>query len=240
VAGSIRPTATPDQVDALMASTLSGDWRPINGRLELVAALGVNIGGFPLPRARVASGNVLALVAAGAIPRPAPAAPEDKLADKIADQVVRKLGIRLPKIEDDDSTSDLAARRASVLAALTDADLTERRDAAFGPLQDDITWALAVEQADLLLSFHDDHPYFAKKNWVAKAGGLPKYIKRIAKHLKAKGMDESRAIATAVNAAKKMCATGDVNFPGKQQVNPGSKAEACAAVADWEAKKAKS
>jgi len=79
-----------------------------------------------------------------------------------------------------------------------------------------------------------------RKNWVEKAGGLPSYIKRIAKHLQEKGMDQSRAIATAVNAAKKMCATGDLNFPGSQQVNPGSKAEACAAVADWEAKKAKS
>lgn len=85
-----------------------------------------------------------------------------------------------------------------------------------------------------------DQSFAKRKNWVEKAGGLPKYIKRIAKHLQEKGMDQSRAIATAVNAAKKMCATGDLNFPGSQQVNPGSKAEACAAVADWEAKKAKS
>lgn len=77
-------------------------------------------------------------------------------------------------------------------------------------------------------------------NWVEKTGGLPQYIKRIATHLRAKGMTESHAIATAVNAAKKMCATGDVNFPGRQNVNPGSRAEACAAVASWEAKKAAS
>ena len=75
-------------------------------------------------------------------------------------------------------------------------------------------------------------------NWVEKAGGLPKYIKRIKKHLEKKGMSEGHAIATAVNACKKMCATGDLNFPGAQNVNPGSKAEACAAVADWERKKA--
>ncbi|MEU3220034.1 hypothetical protein [Streptomyces sp. NPDC006971] len=76
------------------------------------------------------------------------------------------------------------------------------------------------------------------KNWVDQQGGLPSYIKRIAKHLQKKGMDESQAIATAVNAAKKMCATGDLNFPGKQDVNPGSRADACKAVAEWEAKKA--
>lgn len=75
-------------------------------------------------------------------------------------------------------------------------------------------------------------------NWVEKTGGLPQYIKRIARHLREKGHSESVSIAIAVNAAKKMCATGDTNFPGIQQVNAGSRAEACAAVASWEAKKA--
>lgn len=76
-------------------------------------------------------------------------------------------------------------------------------------------------------------------NWVEDAGGLPTYIERIKKHLEKKGMETSHAVATAVNVVKKMCSTGDVNFPGAQQVNAGSRAEACAAVADWEAKKAK-
>lgn len=76
-------------------------------------------------------------------------------------------------------------------------------------------------------------------NWVDDVGGLPSYIKRISKHLQRKGMSESHAIASAVNAAKKMCATGDLNWPGLQNVNPGSRAEACASVASWEAKKAR-
>jgi hypothetical protein len=77
-----------------------------------------------------------------------------------------------------------------------------------------------------------------KSNWVEKAGGLPSYISRIAKHLHSeKGMDVSRAIATAVNVAKKMCASGDLNFKGKQNVNPDSRAQACKAVAEWEKKK---
>lgn len=75
-------------------------------------------------------------------------------------------------------------------------------------------------------------------NWIEECGGLPKYIKRITKHLQEKGMPQSQAIATAVNAAKKMCKTGDTNFPGKQDVNPGSRAEACTAVAEWEKLKA--
>jgi len=75
-------------------------------------------------------------------------------------------------------------------------------------------------------------------NWVDKVGGLPKFIKRIKNHLVKKGMATSRAIATAVNVVKKMCASGDTNWPGKQNVNAGSRAEACGAVADWERKKA--
>lgn len=75
-------------------------------------------------------------------------------------------------------------------------------------------------------------------NWVDQQGGLPSYISRIEKHLERKGMSKSHAIATAVNVAKKMCATGDTNWPGFQQVNAGSKADACAAVARWNAMKA--
>lgn len=77
-----------------------------------------------------------------------------------------------------------------------------------------------------------------KKNWVDKAGGLPTYIERIAKHLHyEKGKDIGQSIAIAVNVVKKMCASGDTNFPGKQSVNAGSRAEACNAVKQWEAKK---
>lgn len=65
LAGALRPTATPEQVRALRASALSGDWRPINGRLELVRACFVNTPGFMTTRAMVASGQVTALVAAG-------------------------------------------------------------------------------------------------------------------------------------------------------------------------------
>jgi hypothetical protein len=67
VAGALRPSATPEQIRALRASAPSGDWRPINGSLELVAVCQVNVPGFPIARARVASGQVYALVAAGAM-----------------------------------------------------------------------------------------------------------------------------------------------------------------------------
>lgn len=78
-------------------------------------------------------------------------------------------------------------------------------------------------------------------NWVEEQGGLPRYIERIACHLHFdKGKEVGTSIAIAVNVVKRMCSTGDVNFPGPQQVNPGSRAEACKALARWEEMKASS
>lgn len=53
VAGAVLSEATEEQVAALRRSPLSGDWRRMGGNLELVAALAVNVPGFPVPRARV-------------------------------------------------------------------------------------------------------------------------------------------------------------------------------------------
>lgn len=64
IAGAIRPTATPDQIAALRASSISGDWRGLGGSLELVAALAVPVPGFP--HAVVAGGAEESLVASGA------------------------------------------------------------------------------------------------------------------------------------------------------------------------------
>jgi 2'-5' RNA ligase len=68
VAGAIRPGADPLKVYELQAAgQVSGDWRRIGGELRLVGLLAVNVPGFPVPkmRARVASGEPQALVAAG-------------------------------------------------------------------------------------------------------------------------------------------------------------------------------
>ena len=65
VAGALRPTVDDAQLRSIRASSVSGDWRPINGSLEMVAVCAVNVPGFPIPRARVAAGQPVALVAAG-------------------------------------------------------------------------------------------------------------------------------------------------------------------------------
>ena len=69
VSGALRPGVTADQIRTLRASPLSGDWRYVGGKLELVGALAVNLPGFPIPRTRglVASGEIQGLVAAGMI-----------------------------------------------------------------------------------------------------------------------------------------------------------------------------
>jgi hypothetical protein len=67
VAGLLRPGVTDEQRHALAAGALSGDWRSIQGNLEMVAALAVNVPGFPIPRTSLAASGQTqtALVAAG-------------------------------------------------------------------------------------------------------------------------------------------------------------------------------
>jgi hypothetical protein len=84
-----------------------------------------------------------------------------------------------------------------------------------------------VKKADHPSSIHPDleRKPGGPDNWVEKAGGLPSYIDRIAKHIHSdSGLSISHAIASAVNRVKILCAKGN--------------AQACAAVGSWEKKKA--
>lgn len=103
VAGALRPGVTPEQVRVLRASAPSGDWRPINGRLELVAVCQVNVPGFPVARTMVAGGAVTALVAAGA----------NYLAH-LRDEPVKTLAARVDALEQ----AELAEKRAAALSRL--------------------------------------------------------------------------------------------------------------------------
>lgn len=77
-------------------------------------------------------------------------------------------------------------------------------------------------------------------NWVERAGGLPPYIDRIAKHLHyERGFSISHAIATAVNTVKRWARMGKVaKYGSKEHVSPATVAKAIAAVAEWNAKRA--
>lgn len=100
VAGAARPDA---DLDALRAASLSGDWRRINGSLELVAALAVNVPGFPIPRiaASAVRDEQLALVASGIVKPFAPKTDLQLVADAI-DALAAKLGpYTVTPVEDD-------------------------------------------------------------------------------------------------------------------------------------------
>lgn len=72
-----------------------------------------------------------------------------------------------------------------------------------------------------------------RDNWVEKSGGLPRYIERIAKHIRSdSGLSTSRAIASAISQVKKWARGGD-------DVSAATRAKAAKAVAQWSALKAK-
>jgi hypothetical protein len=91
--GVLRSGVTDAQRHALEAAALSGDWRGIRGNLELVAALAVNVPGFPVPRVSLAAsgGQQTALVAAGIIPQPAATLTLDTDVEATARRVVEML-----------------------------------------------------------------------------------------------------------------------------------------------------
>lgn len=65
ISGMVIPGTPDDVVEELRLSPLSGDWRAYNGNLELIAALGVNVPGFPIVGSK--DGQQVSLVAAGAL-----------------------------------------------------------------------------------------------------------------------------------------------------------------------------
>jgi hypothetical protein len=87
VSGALREGVTDAQVRELLAHPLSGDWRPIGGSTELIAACCVNDPAFPVPRLQVSidDSGQLGLVAAGCLAAHEPAPPS--LATQIVDEI---------------------------------------------------------------------------------------------------------------------------------------------------------
>ena len=140
VAGSLRPSASPEQVRALRASAPSGDWRPIGGALELVAVCQVNVPGFPIARARVASGQVYALVAAGAqVLAKMKNDPITELSSRIATLEAEKIHELSAKAEDARSRfSGIRAEKQAELSAKAD-ELSARIHEFSGEFDDEFT-----------------------------------------------------------------------------------------------------
>lgn len=81
----------------------------------------------------------------------------------------------------------------------------------------------------------NDSPFSRSKssNWVARGGGLPKYVRVVARGLMKDGRTESQAIGMAIGIIKNWAA-------GKGGVSPKVRAAAVKALAEWTALKAKS
>lgn len=101
-AGAVSPDVSESMLRKFRGSKISGDWRKVNGRVDMIGAHCVNIPGFPIPRpaARIVAsaaldgeldGGLLALVAAGIVGE-APRTPE-QIAARIATLAARAEGI---------------------------------------------------------------------------------------------------------------------------------------------------
>lgn len=103
-AGSLSPTATDEQIAVLRASAVSGDWRAINGALELVGILAVNTPGFPVPKARagIVAGAQVSLIASGLC-----GCDNEELSDETPAEVEI---VEIAPVNDSPSDSDLALR----------------------------------------------------------------------------------------------------------------------------------
>lgn len=78
----------------------------------------------------------------------------------------------------------------------------------------------------------DTSPTGTGNNWVTKAGGLPRYIRAIAHAMKRNGRSESQAVQIAIGICKRWA-------KGLGNVTAATKARAAAAIAEWEALKAR-
>lgn len=87
VAGALVDGVTEVQAAELRRSPLSGDWRRVNGNLELVAALAVNSPGFPILHEDV--DGEYSLVAAGILTEPDGGVDQDQAAGEALDPSVR-------------------------------------------------------------------------------------------------------------------------------------------------------
>jgi hypothetical protein len=123
LAGSVVPGATEEQIAELRRSPVSGDWRRMEGRLELVAALAVNTPGFPIVASLEGSDEVECIIAAGVLLADGTVVSE--MTDDLEDnEVEAKLRAKVDAL-DEKITRMLAARRARTYDKMVSA-LTER------------------------------------------------------------------------------------------------------------------
>jgi hypothetical protein len=123
VAGAVVPDATPRKVAKLRRSPISGDWRGVDGHLELTAALAVNVPAFPVYA--MDGDEQFSLVAAGVV------YPEDDIAPT---------GYELPNfgIQPDTPIVDMDALAYGVIAKLREMQAQEDRAERLKQMLEDV------------------------------------------------------------------------------------------------------
>lgn len=126
VAGAMVPEADDKRVARLLRSPISGDWRTVEGNLELVAALAVNVPAFPVYT--MEGTERFALVAAGML-LPGTATPDDSSEDNdLAAQTVEALVAAAEAMvarHEQERFSELQARLADIAE---DEEIYDQRD----------------------------------------------------------------------------------------------------------------
>jgi len=128
--GLIEPDLSERDRERLAAAPPSGDWRAVEGALELVGVLAVNVPGYPVPRARVASAAPdvpVALVAAGATKPASAFGPGGIDLDDFANRVSAKILNALAKVAPEVLAADpeLAGQQEAAALALRQLEATE-------------------------------------------------------------------------------------------------------------------
>lgn len=123
VAGALTAGCDEGRIAELRRSPLSGDWRRIGANLELVAALAVNVPGFPVPRTRVAAGRAMSLVAAGVLDERGAGHDDNQPVAEDTEAVFKRLMRKRKRYADLDQEfagfeADLATERVERAAAL--------------------------------------------------------------------------------------------------------------------------
>lgn len=98
VSGVLAPGLSTETATKFAGASLSGDWRRVGGHLELIAALCVNVPGFPI--AKFAGGVQTALVAAGYGPEARERRHLSAMFDSLDDRVQERLAVQDRTIAD--------------------------------------------------------------------------------------------------------------------------------------------
>jgi hypothetical protein len=125
VAGALVPEATPKKAAKLRRSPISGDWRRVEGALELTAALAVNVPAFPVYA--MDGEEQLALVAAGTLePEPVDVPPTGiESSASIPDLIRTVVSEVFASIEEQETQQERAARLSDLME---DEEIYSQRD----------------------------------------------------------------------------------------------------------------